>query len=326
MGSILRKSINSVLSCLPSTWQTKMRILLHVLAERWIIPPTYLHSQNFSGKIPPNWQNILTETDKTSIEEVAEFFRRIQTDLLVWNNDSKLQVLVKEEFANENIPVLPQSPELKKNRKKYGVSGDYESLVALHGVIFLPEKIQESLKNKTIVDAGSCIGSFIIPYADKFSPEMIYAFEPNPQNAVMLEENLLRNNIQKTQFEIFRCAVGATNKEISFDGTGMRIDVPGDHKVELRTLDSVLLEKETPVGLIKVDVEGMGLDLLIGAHELIKRDRPVLALSCYHTPEELFGQYEYLVKEFPFYQISFTSLPPKSGWELTLLAVPAEQL
>ena len=56
----------------------------------------------------------------------------------------------------------------------------------------------------------------------------------------------------------------------------------------------------------------------------IEKFRPILALSCYHSEAELFGQYQFVTENFSNYQISFTALPPGSGFEFTMLAVPGE--
>ncbi len=37
------------------------------------------------------------------------------------------------------------------------------------------------------------------------------------------------------------------------------------------------------------------------------------------------GQYEFIKENFPFYRVSFTALPPGTGWELTMTAVPEVQ-
>jgi hypothetical protein len=41
------------------------------------------------------------------------------------------------------------------------------------------------------------------------------------------------------------------------------------------------------VDFLKVDVEGADLGVLEGASETIRRDRPRLAIACYHKPDDL---------------------------------------
>lgn len=42
------------------------------------------------------------------------------------------------------------------------------------------------------------------------------------------------------------------------------------------------------IGFIKLDVEGYGVRALRGMEKTIQKSRPVLSLSIYHSPEELF--------------------------------------
>ena len=93
----------------------------------------------------------------------------------------------------------------------------------------------------------------------------------------------------------------------------------------MTTLDIFAEEKNiSSVGLIKTDVEGMGLNLLHGAVKVIQRDRPVLALAAYHNTDELLGQYEFLKSNLPDYHFEIRDLPPGTSFEVTLLGLPRE--
>ena len=54
-------------------------------------------------------------------------------------------------------------------------------------------------------------------------------------------------------------------------------------KVGITTIDAYVEENNITVGLIKTDVEGFEQELLRGALNTIKRDKPVLMISIYHT-------------------------------------------
>lgn len=45
---------------------------------------------------------------------------------------------------------------------------------------------------------------------------------------------------------------------------------------------------------IKSDIEGDGLELLMGAEKTIKKHRPLLAISIYHSPTDLYKIPQYI--------------------------------
>ena len=307
---------------LPRKLKTKLCFLLHLIMHEWQQPAPYPHAENFSGKIPDNWQELFPGVSDESLQEINEFFRRLSNERLLCYGTPQLTCLVRRDFIDAELLYPPENEALKKAQKKYHLQGGIESLIAHHGVAYLPESVHAYLKNKAFVDAGAYIGNYTIPYCKKYTPAVVYAIEPNPKSVKKLRDNLRRNNIPESQVEIFQCALGNKTAAIKFDADGIRCDIPGECETVIRKLDDLLQERHVPVGLIKADVEGMGVELLQGAIKTIERYRPVLALSCYHTPTELFGQFELLKTRCPFYSISFVSLPPGRGWELTMLAVP----
>lgn len=94
----------------------------------------------------------------------------------------------------------------------------------------------------------------------------------------------------------------------------------------LTSLDELLFDQNIPIALLQADTGGNGILTLDGAEKIINRDHPVLVLSCWHDPLELFGQYTLLKNKHPFYKLSFSALPPRSGWKLTLLAIPEDYI
>jgi hypothetical protein len=51
------------------------------------------------------------------------------------------------------------------------------------------------------------------------------------------------------------------------------------------SLDSALIN--IPINYIKMDIEGAEMDALRGSLEVLKRNKPSLAISAYHKPEDL---------------------------------------
>ena len=74
--------------------------------------------------------------------------------------------------------------------------------------------------------------------------------------------------------------------------------------------------------MIKADLEGMGLKMLKGAIETVKRDRPVLLLAIYHNQDEFMGIYKFLKENVSGYHYQVEALA--GICEVTLIAWPEE--
>lgn len=85
------------------------------------------------------------------------------------------------------------------------------------------------------------------------------------------------------------------------------------------------LTADVKIGFIKTDLEGMGLAMLRGAVETLRRDHPVLSLAIYHNKEEMMGTYAFLKSLQLGYRYRVLQMaPPWECRELFLLAWPEE--
>jgi hypothetical protein len=72
---------------------------------------------------------------------------------------------------------------------------------------------------------------------------------------------------------------------VSETNRGMnRIDNTGTVNVAVSTLDIELAGKTLPVRFLKVDAEGHGAKVIMGAKSIIERDRPVIAIEIDEEP------------------------------------------
>ncbi len=131
----------------------------------------------------------------------------------------------------------------------------------------------------TALDVGAHIGSIAVPMARLVGPSgQVYAFEPQHVAYRQLVHNLRLNDLG--QAVPLRFAVGAENTIIEMnpvrrDDGQVAVGEGGD-QAELRTLDGFGF---SDVSLIKIDVEGYELEVLKGAEELIRRERPALIVE-----------------------------------------------
>ena len=139
----------------------------------------------------------------------------------------------------------------------------------------------------TVFDIGAHIGSFTIPFARAVGPSgRVFAFEPNAQTRELLEINSELNDLANI-VETVPVAVGRedANYTIAVDrrNTGaahlLRIDGPATDAVGT-TLDHWVGEARiSSIDFIKLDVEGMEVEVLDGAGALLERTRPTLLVE-----------------------------------------------
>ena len=96
-------------------------------------------------------------------------------------------------------------------------------------------------------------------------------------------------------YTIIPKAVYDRKGEISFDvcSNGLSKVGTGTETVPTTALDEELDGKR--VTFIKMDIEGAELPTLQGTKNIIKEQRPTLAISVYHKPEDIIEIPEYLI-------------------------------
>jgi len=133
-----------------------------------------------------------------------------------------------------------------------------------------------------VVDAGANIGTHTLALANMVGPSgAVLAFEPQRMSFQILCGNMALNSV--TNARCYHAAVGAEAGKINvpaldyslpnnFGGLSLNLDIPGE-QVDLKTLDSFELPA---LRLLKIDVEGMELNVLQGAVQTIEKYKPCL--------------------------------------------------
>jgi FkbM family methyltransferase len=145
--------------------------------------------------------------------------------------------------------------------------------------------------DRCIVDVGANIGSHSLAWS-RLAP--VVALEPAPSTYARLQANVAANGLQD-RIRILRMAAGDTIGEVDFfvaadSGFSSLKDthhgpISDRITVPCTTLDALAGELPLPVGLLKIDVEGLERLVIAGAAELLRRDRPVLMV-------EIFGGFD----------------------------------
>lgn len=87
--------------------------------------------------------------------------------------------------------------------------------------------------------------------------------------------------------------------------------------------------KNEKISLINMDIEGFEMEVLDGAKEKIKNDKPVLAIAAYHKPEDLLIIPQFVKNQSDDYHIFFRKYRgycPEAMNEYIYYAVPKERM
>lgn len=146
---------------------------------------------------------------------------------------------------------------------------------------------------RTAIDIGAHVGLWTRVLSHYF--DSVLAFEPVPTHIECLQKNI--EPLKKQNVTIFDHALGNDIGEVFInpvaDNTGnARIDLTGI-KVRMEILDDIL--KHTTPGafdFIKIDVEGFEYDVVKGAQNIIKRDKPILVIEQKPGHAERYGLHQ----------------------------------
>ena len=140
-----------------------------------------------------------------------------------------------------------------------------------------------SNKNLNSLDVGAYKGVYTY-FISKYS-KIVYAFEPNPKSYKILKK-IVNKNVKvfpyalsdKSSSDFLKIPKG--KKGYSNQGGSIRnvkLDKNfGKLKVETKKIDDLKLKN---IGFIKIDAEGVELQVLKGAKKLIKKYKPTLLIE-----------------------------------------------
>ena len=167
-------------------------------------------------------------------------------------------------------------------------------------------RLIRSKQFKKALDVGANIGYFTLLLADRSAH--VYAFEPDPVNFAILQDNIRHNN--KTNLSLFNKALmSKPGKVMLHKNTGN----PGMHRVyssvyndgPVVPVDAVRLDDviDDEIDFIKMDAEGAEYDILKGMPKILSQDNMIAFEFHAYTvreagtdPREMFDY----VKEFGY--------------------------
>ena len=178
--------------------------------------------------------------------------------------------------------------------KQYKLDGNEKldfAVFGLHcGLKFLDENILKNFKNKIAIDCGGYFGDSALIF-NKYKFKEIKVFEPNSYNFKKLINTVKNNNLSNV--ECFNYAAYSDNckKEMYYlsnnlnQGASLKFS---SKKSKYEIVNCIKIDNYnfTNVGLIKIDAEGEEIHAIDGMIETIKKNKPLLLVSVYHSMEE----------------------------------------
>src|SRR5690554_1345973 len=137
-----------------------------------------------------------------------------------------------------------------------------------------------------VIDVGANVGNHSL-YLANVVDAVVHSFEPNRHLCKAIEQSALWNKNAITVHQVGVSSTSGTAEFSHLDETNLgaqSLAVIADKKGVVSDTDIVLvalddLDWKDTIKMIKVDVEGMELQVLTGAVDLLERDKPILYIE-----------------------------------------------
>jgi FkbM family methyltransferase len=165
---------------------------------------------------------------------------------------------------------------------------------------FIPEVLSVLHDHEVFIDAGAYDGRVTKKFTEIVNNKFNRICLIEPQ----IEHYLIQSIDEILNINLYNTCLGNKDGDICFDDTmGYLCKVVKESKrtVYIRKLDTLSKINNIEPTFIKIHVEGYELEVLKGAIKTIKKYRPIVAVTTYHTEEGLYKLPLYLIKNLKDY-------------------------
>lgn len=263
--------------------------------KEWMFIPLF---RNFTAENKNNielyLQELLKNLDKKS-KKCA---------ITIWNRYTKYLPTQKTPIIKRNK--LFSRDELKEQKKIIGIFHEFIKPYKLpqnmpyeigvfyyqHGLNKLTPKELMYIANSDFMDFGAYIGDSAI-LMNQYNPKRIFSFEIDENNYDNLLETIKLNSLEN---KIIPLLMGISDKTQTVSTYGDRaattlFEINNkryflNKKINCDTIDNIVKEYDIEPKFFKFDIEGYELKAIKGAIQTIKKYRPIMIISIYHSPED----------------------------------------
>ena len=208
-----------------------------------------------------------------------------------------LKARAEEVRAADELWSDARSRNIYRSQIRHRITGDHAGVPEPEPEAqYMPRDVPLLPEPYRFVDVGAFDGDTLDAlHNQKVRLESILAFEPDMRNFQSLVKRVRAHGPYAPQMLLFPCGVGRSCDSAVFleDGTESSKALKDASPTKgNRTMVPVIALDEILFGFrpnyIKFDVEGFEEEALCGMRKTIEEDRPMLAVSVYHRPEDLF--------------------------------------
>lgn len=194
-------------------------------------------------------------------------------------------------FNSEELKKQKIVNSFRKTKNDYIQICNYPETFFYHnGLKILPDDVLAKTSGKDVIDGGAFVGDSAIIFNKEYSFRNIYSFEPDRLNYIKLKENIAKYKMGN----VIPVKKGIFSKEgkVSFNVRGVTslINSRGGEEITVVSIDKFIESHNTEIniGVIKFDIEGTEFEGIAGSLKTIKKFKPVLLISIYHTSKDFF--------------------------------------
>jgi len=181
----------------------------------------------------------------------------------------------------------------------------------------IPETSVE--KSDIVVDCGTAEGLFALEIENRC--KKVYLIEP--LNRFIKCLNRTFSNSKNISILEYAISDKEYSSKIIDDGISSSLSSTKDNlhqTVQVTTLDKLFYEKDIEVSYIKADLEGFDYKAIKGASKLIKKNKPKIAITTYHSPNHYKEIKSLLLDLVPSYNFKIKGIFSQSGCPVMLHA------
>lgn len=168
---------------------------------------------------------------------------------------------------------------------------------------FIPEVLAAIHSPLSIIDGGAYRGELLQTLKNNnIEFEKWYCFEADAENYKHLLRQAEKNGLDGRQICINKGLWNYSGK-LYFESKGAEgkvVAYPTNNEISTVSIDDYFGEGHC--NYIKMDIEGAEFPALLGGIHLVKRERPILAISIYHSLEDFWRIPQYLLTELNDYR------------------------